>query len=261
MTGVSVQSNVWARRYQPAPEAATRLVCFPHAGGSATFYYPVAQSLAPAIDVLAIQYPGRQDRHTEPAVDSVHTLADLVVEELVGWADRPLTLFGHSMGAMLAFEVANRLQRRGITPLGLFASGRRAPSTYRDEQVHRADDDGLIADMKRLSGTDEQVFANEDIMRMILPAVRSDYRAVETYRHRPGPPLECPITALTGDSDPQVTLGEVQAWAEHTAGRFRLRTFTGGHFFLNAHAPQVIREIADFVRAASPAETGGGRMP
>lgn len=170
------------------------------------------------MDVLAIQYPGRQDRRAEPSVDSIHTLADLVAEELTGWADRPLTLFGHSMGAMPAYEAAARIEQRGIVPLGLFASGRRAPSTYCDENVHLRDDEGLIDEMKELSGTDAEILANEELLRMILPAIRGDYRAVETYRHRPEqPPLGCPIVTLIGDDDPKVTPDEARAWERHTA--------------------------------------------
>ncbi|MFF6995240.1 thioesterase II family protein [Streptomyces sp. NPDC008313] len=244
MTGASADTGAWIRRFHPAPEAPTRLVCFPHAGGSATYYFPVSNALSPGVDVLSVQYPGRQDRRTEPCVDDIRALADTVVRELRPWADRPLTLFGHSMGASLAFEVALRLEAEGIVPLGLFASGRRAPSRHRNETVHLADDDTLIAELKKLSGTDTQMLGDPEVLRMILPAVRNDYRAAETYRHRPGPPLSCPVVALVGDDDPQVTDDEARAWAEHTTGGFTLRTFTGGHFFLNSHAPAVMSAIS-----------------
>ena len=252
MAPVSTQTSAWVRRFQPAPEAATRLICFPHAGGSATFYFPVAQALSPAVDVLCLQYPGRQDRRGEPCIDDIGTLADLITAELRPWLDRPFTLFGHSMGATLAFEVALRLERGGSTALGLFASGRRAPSRHRDERVHLASDDRLITEIRKLEGTESRVFEDEEILRMILPAVRGDYRAAETYRYRPGPALSCPVTVLTGDSDPHVTLDEAEAWEEHTSGRFRLRVFQGGHFYLNSHAQAVMQEITDHIDA--PAE-------
>jgi surfactin synthase thioesterase subunit len=248
------ETGAWVRRFHPAPGAATRLVCFPHAGGSATFYFPVSRAMSPSVDVIAIQYPGRQDRRREPCVDDLGRLADLVTAELRPWTDRPVALFGHSMGATLAFEVARRLERDGVVAAALFASGRRAPSAQRDEQVHLRDDDGLIADMKRLSGTSPQVLGDEEVIRMILPAVRSDYRAAETYRYRPGPPLNCPIFALTGDEDPHVTLDEARAWAGHTTAPFDLRVFPGGHFYLNAHAAMVMKLIAE--RIVSPAPAG-----
>jgi len=251
MVAASVNS-AWIRRFHPAPDAGTRLVCFPHAGGSATYYFPVSRALSPAVDVLAIQYPGRQDRRAEPCVDDLRTLADRVVDELRGWVDRPVTLFGHSLGATLAFEVAVRLRREGVTPLGLFASGRRAPCRHRDERVHLFDDDGLVADLKRLSGTDSQMLDDDEVLRMILPATRSDYRAAETYRYQPAPPLDCPIVALVGDDDPQVSIDEARSWGEHTTAGFDLRVFPGGHFYLNTHAPAVLRVITEHISAGVP---------
>ncbi|WP_138796198.1 thioesterase II family protein, partial [Escherichia coli] len=138
----------------PAAEPPTRLVCFPHAGGSAAYFHGVSRALSPAVDVLAVQYPGRQDRRHEPLIDSIDGLAARVREELAPWTDRPLALFGHSMGAMVAFEVALRLTADGAAPSVLFASGRRAPSRYREESVHLHDDAGIMAELSRLDGTD-----------------------------------------------------------------------------------------------------------
>lgn len=244
----TVGSGAWIRRFHPGPENAPRLVCLPHAGGSASYFFPVSRQLASVADVLAVQYPGRQDRRHEPCLDSIPALADALAEELRPFGDRPLTLFGHSMGASLGFEVALRLEAAGVTVRHLFASGRRAPSTSRDERVHLRDDDGLIADIKRLSGTDAQVLGDDEIMRMILPAIRADYRAAETYRHTPGPPLAAPITVLTGDADPHVTDEEARAWQRHTTGAFALKVFTGGHFYLNSHAGEVISDIRRSLR-------------
>jgi pyochelin biosynthesis protein PchC len=250
MAGTSTRTSAWVRRFHPAPDAPTRLICFPHAGGSATFFFPVSQSMSPAVDVLSIQYPGRQDRRLEPCVGDIFTLADLVTEELLPWADRPIVLFGHSMGATLGFEVATRLEKRGIVPLGFFASGRRAPSRWREERVHLADDDGLIKELRALSGTEARVLEDEEVVRMILPAVRSDYKAAETYRLRPGTPtLTCPVTALTGDSDPHVTLDEAKAWSEHTEGAFDLKVYEGGHFFVSTHAAEIMGEIKAHIAA------------
>ncbi|MFE9581235.1 thioesterase II family protein [Nocardia sp. NPDC006044] len=238
------QTSAWIRRFHPAPDAATRLICFPHAGGAAAFYFPVARALSPAIDVLAIQYPGRMDRRNEPCVDDLHELADLVAEHLGPWLDRPITLFGHSLGATLGFEVAQRLSASGEPPQALFASGRMAPSRHRDVHVHRYSDDALLAQIRRMSGTDSRVLGDEEMLRMILPAFRGDYKAVETYRMRQAPPLSCPITVLTGTDDPEVTLDEARAWSEHTTGRFDLRLFTGGHFFLTDHLDEVLALLA-----------------
>lgn len=204
-------------------------------------------------EVLAVQYPGRQDRRSEPFVEGIGRLADALLPELLEWADRPLALFGHSMGASLGFEVARKLESHGVELLGLFASGRRAPSRFRDERVHLRTDEQLVADMTRLSGTDAAVLADPEIVRMILPAVRSDYRAAETYRFGGGPKLSCPVFALTGDADPQVTLEEADAWREHTYGVFERRVFPGGHFYLDRQ----VAEVLAVIRNHMDPETGG----
>ncbi|AXE81809.1 thioesterase II family protein [Streptomyces atratus] len=240
MTDDSRETGAWIRRFHPAPEARDRLVCFPHAGGSATYYFAVSRALSPAMDVLAVQYPGRQDRRHEPCIEDIETLAVRAVEELAPWGDVPLTLFGHSMGATVAFEVARRLEAAGTPPKGVYVSGRRAPSRVRDESVHLADDDRLIDDISRLRGTDSAVLGDPEILRMILPAIRSDYKAAETYRYRPGPPLGSPVVALVGDNDPQVTVAEAESWRDHTTGPFNLKVFPGGHFFLDGHAPAIL---------------------
>jgi pyochelin biosynthetic protein PchC len=247
MTVSSIGSSAWVRRFHPAPQAGTRLICFPHAGGSASYYFPVSRALSPTVDVLAIQYPGRQDRRTERCVEDIRELADLVVAELAEWTDRPIMLFGHSLGATLAFEVALRLQDRGVTPLGLFASGRRAPSCHRAESVHLSDDDHLVDTLKRMSGTDSRTLGDEEMLRLILPAVRSDYKAAETYRYQPSPRLRCPVVALIGDDDPEVTVDEARAWREHTSAEFAMKVFSGGHFYLNEHAAGVMSEITGHI--------------
>ncbi|MGW5868667.1 thioesterase II family protein [Streptomyces sp. NPDC055239] len=242
-------SDLWLRRFHPAPDAPVRLVCFPHAGGSASFYFPVSAALASDSDVAALQYPGRQDRRMEPNVDDIGVLADRIAPVVAPLFDRPVVFFGHSMGAILAFEVARRLEEQGHTPAMLFASGRRAPSTRREENVHQRDDDGIVAEMKAMSGTDAQVLGDEELLRMVLPAIRSDYRAIETY----GPvdaTVGCPITALVGDDDPKTTVAEADVWRSHTTGAFRIQTFRGGHFYLSPRAAEVIALTREALRGA-----------
>ncbi|MFI9503691.1 thioesterase II family protein [Nocardia sp. NPDC052566] len=249
----------WFRRLQPADGAAHRLVCFPHAGGAASYFLPVARALAPAVDVIAVQYPGRQDRRNEPGIDDIGVLADHIYEIMRTWTG-PLALFGHSMGAVTAFEVARRLRRDNPDqPLHLFASGRRAPHLRHAESVHLRDDAGIAAEVRALGGTESELLADPEVLEMILPALRSDYRAVETYRFVPDGPPPCSITALTGDHDPQTTVDEAREWARHAQGPFDIRVFPGGHFFLNSNAAGVLDVISEhFVKTASNRSAANG---
>ncbi|MFE3197659.1 thioesterase II family protein [Embleya sp. NPDC055664] len=250
MSTASSVSDTWIRRFHPAADRVPRLVALPHAGGSASFWFPLSAALKERVEVLGVQYPGRQDRRAEPLIEDIETLAERITEALDPWLDEqlPLILFGHSMGAVLGFEVARRLR---IPPAALIASGRRAPDRQRDERVHLLDDAGLAAELRSMSGTDASLLANDEVLRMVLPALRADYRAIETYRCTPGAPLECPITVLIGDRDPKVTLDEATAWRDHTNGTFALHTFTGGHFYLTDHQAAVTARIADAIDAAT----------
>ena len=239
----------WIRNFRPAPEAGMRLVCFPHAGGSASYYFPMATALSPEIDVYAVQYPGRQDRHSEPFVESIAELADQVVAELQPVLDAPVALFGHSMGAVLAFEVAHRVEARGgRRPAVVFASGSRAPSRYGDEQDHKNDTD-LIQVMRDLGGTDPRVLNNPDMLATFLPAFRNDYRALQAYRQAPTVAIGAPIVVLTATDDPKTSLADARAWHEHTAGGGDVHTFTGGHFFLEKQPQRVIEVVTEALRA------------
>ncbi|MET9472416.1 thioesterase II family protein [Streptomyces sp. NPDC002917] len=231
--------DAWVRRFHSA-EDSVRFICLPHAGGSATFYHPISAALAPDISTFAVQYPGRQDRRNEACIDSIPELADAIFDVLAPWADEPMALFGHSMGATLAFELAVRMEKRlGKSPVALFLSGRRPPSHFRAEFVHTRDDAGIVAELTTLSGTDPSLLKDEEILDMVLPMLRSDYRAIETHRGGADDVVSCPVTVLTGESDDRVSAQEAAGWANHTRGEFALKTFPGGHFFLNDHRDAV----------------------
>ncbi|MFJ5222672.1 thioesterase II family protein [Streptomyces sp. NPDC088400] len=247
-------STDWIRRYHPSGASTARLICFPHAGGSASFFHPVSVRFSPGIDVIALQYPGRQDRRREPCIEDIGALADALAKEIQTLSDKPTVFFGHSMGSVLAFETALRLERQNANPpRAVIASGRRGPSTRRDEQVHKRDDNGIISELRLLNGTDSAVFGDDELLRMALPAIRGDYTAIETYACEPDRRVRCPITVLTGDSDPRTTLDEADAWREHTEGAFRVKVFPGGHFFLADHQAEVNSEIARELEAARSA--------
>jgi surfactin synthase thioesterase subunit len=240
LTTATLHPDTWLRRYHQGAPDRTRLICFPHAGGSASFFFPLSRTLSPVAEVLAVQYPGRQERHTEKPVPSVHRLADTIAAVLGAGPDRPTVLFGHSMGATLAFEVAHRLERDfDRSPVRLVVSGRRAPDRVRGPYFHLLGDDAIIAELRGLSGTDDRLLEDPDVLRMILPALRSDYQAIDTYRVVPGTTVRCPLTILTGDADPHVTAEEAEAWRAVTSGPSDLHTFAGGHFFLTEYPDEI----------------------
>jgi pyochelin biosynthesis protein PchC len=247
----------WIRRYAEVSDAPVRLLCLPHAGGSAPFYIPLARSLAPAVEVLAVQYPGRQERRSEPLLDTVGHLAEGITAAVAPFLDRPLGIFGHSLGAVVGYEVALRLEAAGSVPVWLFASARRAPSRHRDDTVHTFDDPALARHIRRLGGTHAELLDDPDFLATVLPALRADYRAVETYRADPGQRLRCPVTAMFGDADPTMTVDEADDWVRHTTGPFELRRFTGDHFYLTGASGVVELLRTRLAGVPRPATVGG----
>ncbi|WP_405798422.1 thioesterase II family protein [Streptomyces sp. NBC_01506] len=224
----------WIRRYRAAPGAAVQVVCLPHAGGSANYFRPMAQALAPTAEVLAVQYPGRMDRVNEPYAGDFEELTECALAAVRREVDRPVVLFGHSMGALLAFQVARRLEAEGAVPLALFASGARPPGAALPRHTRAETDEEMITDLATLGGTDERLLDNEDMRELVLSALRADYRILASHR-RDNSTVACPVVALTGDSDPVVSIDDARAWASHTAGRFDLHVFAGRHFYLDDH--------------------------
>lgn len=224
----------WFRVYRPAPAARVRLICLPHAGGAASFYRSWPGCFPPSVEVVAVQPPGREDRLDDAFCEGMAGLVENLSDAMSVLCDRPYVLFGHSMGAAVAFELCVALRRRGRRlPLHLVVSGREAPCRHRGGTVHLGDDASLCAELRRLNGTVSALMDNADWRSLVLPAIRSDYHAIETYRPSSGSPLPVPITALAGDSDHELLPGDVEAWRAWTAASFDLRRFSGGHFYLN----------------------------
>ncbi|WP_251092077.1 alpha/beta fold hydrolase [Streptomyces sp. Caat 7-52] len=251
----SAGHSSWLRRFHESKPAAPRLLCLPHGGGSASFYFSVSKALSPAVDVRAVQYPGRQDRCEETPAESIQELAQGVFDALDERDGTPLALFGHSMGAMVGFELARLLEAAGRPPAVLFLSGRRGPSIQRTENVHQSGDERLIEEVTRLDGTNSVVFRDEELLRAILPVLRADYRAAETYRPTRGPRLRSPFVVLTGDADPCVTVDEARTWSQETDGPFELHAYPGAHFYLVAQQQALLDRIEVTLRRLGP---GGG---
>lgn len=238
----ALHRTAWLRQFHRAGAAGARVVCFPHAGGSAGSHFPLSRALADVAQVLSVQYPGRQDRRDEPYAASIGELADGVAQELRALPPAPLVLFGHSMGALVAYELAARLQHDGGPPaVHLVTSGCRAPSRWRPDRMHLLDDDRVLAELAELSGTDSRVLGDAALMRSALPPLRADFTAMGVYPRQAGTRLSCPITALVGAGDPKVAVEDAAAWRCHTAAGFELHVLAGGHFYLEAQGAEVAR--------------------
>jgi len=238
----------WIARPKPVESAKVRLVCIPYAGGGVNVYRAWAGLLPTAVELCAAQLPGRELRLSEPLVSRVGTVLDALEAELAPLGDRPLALFGHSMGALLAFELARRLERSGFEVAHLIVSGWRAPQLPDRERLHDLPEPAFIEALRRFGGTPEVVFANPELLQLVLPILRSDLRLVETHVTQPGAPLSCPILALGGLRDAMVTRADVEAWREQTAGPFRAAYCDAGHLFLQAERDFVLAQIRAALR-------------
>jgi pyochelin biosynthetic protein PchC len=230
----------WFRRFRPVPDPRVRLVCFPHAGGSASAYRAWPALLPADVEVLAVQYPGRQDRRDEAYPADVHELADAVTDALAPFLDRPLALFGHSMGASAAHEVALRLRNPLVA--GLFVSARLPPRHHRPRDQH-ADEDALLADVRALDPAGSAVLDDPDLRELLVPAIRADYRIADTYLPSAHPVVDVPVVAYVGDRDPCVSRWQMRAWAEITNAGFDVVVFPGDHFYLKTCADRLTGDI------------------
>lgn len=242
-------TSTWFRRFTTAASDGPRLVCFPHAGGSATAFRDLSRAMPSGFDVMSVQYPGRQDRYREPPFTSLSRLIEAVAEELAlelaKDGGRPYALFGHSMGALVAFETARLLARGGLPgPQRLFLSGRSAPDTE-SLPYHLFDDADVLADVRRLGGTAQAMLDDPDILELVMPALRADYWAIGSYDWLGGEPLEVAVTVLTGDADPMMTVQDARTWRAHTTGDFDVKVFPGGHFYLFDHLDRVAAAVTE----------------
>lgn len=248
----------WLGAAATTGRAPVRLLCFAHAGGGAAFFHAWRQALLPDIDVCPVILPGREARLRERPHTRTTDLVPALVAALEPFLDRPYALFGHSMGAMLAYETARALDADPLRPslrppLCLIASGRRAPQLpARRQPLHALPEPEFLNAVTQLGGMPEEVLVQPDVFRLFLPALRADFELNETYEHTPGAPLRFPVSALVGDTDPEVDVEEMAAWRHTTSGAFTLRVFRGGHFYHRGRPAEVLAAIrSDVIKAAA----------
>ncbi|MFD7609415.1 thioesterase II family protein [Streptomyces sp. NPDC059828] len=225
--------DVWVRVFHPAPGAERQLVCFPHAGGSPSYYFGLSAALSPDIQVMVVQYPGRETRLFDELPTSMDALADDIHEALRPVIGKRPYFFGHSMGAVVAFEVALRGEREtGRGPERLIASACVAPSRRVDTGLRHLDDAAVLAAIMGLGGTEGGTLdAHHELAPLILPAIRADLHMIEPYLAGTDVKLNCPISVFAPDNDPKVPLADSEVWAQHTTADAEMHVFQGGHFY------------------------------
>lgn len=206
--------------------------------------------LRSGIEVVPALLPGRESRVRQPGFTAADQYVEVLAREIFPYLDKPFGLFGHSMGAIIAFELTRRLRdERGLEPKHLFISGRRAPRIpRRDPYVHDLPEPEFIAELERMNGTPQEVLAHKELMELMIPLLRADFSVCHTYTYAPGQPLRCPITVLGGTRDEEAPPDELDLWREETTGNFNVHLLDGDHFFINQPEPQ--NEVIRIITAA-----------
>jgi medium-chain acyl-[acyl-carrier-protein] hydrolase len=241
----SAATDRWIERVSSRAAPRFRLFCFPYAGGGAAIFRDWADGLDLNVEVCAIRLPGRERRYSEPALRRSEQVVESVIPILHDLLDMPFVMLGYSMGAILAYEVArSMLATAAIEPRALFVSAHRAPhSPLRRRNWHDLPRDELIAKLKALNGTPAEVFQHDDLMELMLPTLRGDLELVETYESPVGATLSCPIIAMGGSDDPDISPEDLAGWASVTAGPFKSMLVPGDHFFINNERRSFLQAI------------------
>jgi medium-chain acyl-[acyl-carrier-protein] hydrolase len=240
----------WIAFRKPNPRARLRLFCLPYAGIGASIFRTWSDGLPADVEVCPVQYPGRGTRLMETPFTQLSPLVQALAQALVPLLDKPFALFGHSLGALVGFELARELRRQsGVQPVRLFASADRSPQIPRqDLPVHALPEGEFLAQLRRLNGTPGKVLEHEELMRIMLPILRADFAVYETYAYSAEPPLECFISSFGGLQDRKVSRSDLEAWRDQTSASFSLRMFPGDHFFLNTNQPLLLQVISHDLR-------------
>jgi len=234
----------WISCRQLGPKTRLRLFCFPYAGAGALIFRTWSDGLPADVEVCPVQLPGRGTRLMERPFTQLSPLIEALAQALVPFLDKPFAFFGHSLGALVSFELARRVRRQyGVHPLRLFVSAGRAPQIpHRGPRIHTLPDKEFLMELRRLNGTPSELLGHEELMEIMLTVLRADFALYETYLYSTEPPLNCPITAFGGLQDHRVSDSDLEAWSAQTSVSFSKRMFPGDHFFLKQ--PLLLRVLS-----------------
>jgi medium-chain acyl-[acyl-carrier-protein] hydrolase len=243
----TLQASKWIRTFGSSDRAPLRLFCFPYLGGSASVFRPWPRRFNDRIELCAVQLPGRENRIGQKPFTDMRELVAAIADEIGPHVDeKPFAFFGYSLGAIVAFELTRELRRRGLPqPRHLFVAASSAPqiAEFSDPPRSTLSKEELIAELRRLGGTPEEVLSHEELLEILLPLVRADFSILDTYRYADADPLDLPISAFGGVEDTDVPRERLEAWSVQTSAPFTVRIFPGGHFFLHAQEMALTEEI------------------
>ncbi len=226
----------WIIQANATPHAKLNLFCFPYAGGGASTYRTWTNVLGSDVNIYAIQLPGHENRFRERPFTSWQPVIDEVKQEISPLLDKPFALFGYSLGAILAYELAHVVQTEyGKTPEALFVAARVAPTVKdkRDPPMHQLPDAAFVEQLSKFDGTPQRILQDKEFMELVLPVLRADFQINENYLYTNHQPLTCQISAFRGAQDDLMTYEDVTEWQKETTGQFTLRTLPNGHFFIH----------------------------
>jgi medium-chain acyl-[acyl-carrier-protein] hydrolase len=236
----------WLAGSRPNPAAELRLFCFPYAGGGALSYRHWSKNLPPQVEVCAVELPGRGSRLREPPFTRMEPLVKAALSEMRSYLNKPFAFFGHSMGAVMSFEIARLLRREGATlPVHLFVSGRSAPQLSQPKlPTYGLPNAEFIDELFRLKGTPPEVLNHPELMQVVLPHLRADFELIETYTYTHEPPMSIPLTAFGGLADLDISRENLEGWRAQTTAAFSLRMLAGDHFYLTSNEELLLSALA-----------------
>ena len=233
-----------------------RLFCFPYAGGGSAIFRHWSSEFRYPIEIVPALLPAREARIREPGYTQIDKMIEKLAVEIAPYLDKPFAFFGHSMGAIIGFELARRLRdERGIEPEHLFVSGRRSPRIpRRDLYIHDLPEAEFVAEVEQMNGTPREVLEHKELMALLIPMLRADFAVCYSYVYAPGEPLRCPITVLGGTRDEDAPPDELDDWYKETTGKCNVQMFEGDHFFINQRqvANNITRLITSALQLANP---------
>jgi len=247
---IATAFDSWIAFRKPNPQARLRLFCFPYAGTGASIFRTWSDGLPSDVEVCPVQFPGRGTRLTETPFTQLSPLVQALAQALGPLLDKPFAFFGHSLGALVGFELARQLRKQaGVQPVRLFVSADRAPQIPpRGRPIHALPDREFLVELRRLNGIPRGVLEDAELMQIMLPVLRADFVVYESYLYSAEPPLDCFISGFGGLQDQRVSRGDLEAWRDQTSVSFSLRMFPGDHFFLNTTQPLLLQVLSQELR-------------